>query len=516
RTLEKNPLDRYQSMEEAVTELQAAEKGKGPVQTAKPRISIAVLPFNNMSEDDTQEYFCDGMAEEIINALTAVKGLRVIARTSSFAFKGKHLDIREIGRKLNVEMIVEGSVRKTEKRLRITAQLINVSDGCHIWSEKFDRTLEDVLSVQDEIALLIVDKLKIELLEDEKNKLTAHGTDNLEAYHLYLLGSFYMFKHTKTDLEKAIEYYNKAAEKDNQFLMAYYGLVRCYGDLILYNYSTHGITYYYSIFEKISASAGKAVDNLIRIDPDSITTHLTLASFHLNFTWNWETAKTELEKVNQIDPDNNLMHHLLSAYYFYTTDFKNAICEMKLALKDDPFKAEYIFRLGLYYLRARRSDDARRQFLMLIELDPAEYFGYWMLAQTYVLDSNFEKGIELLNKAYRISNEDEFVLADLGRAYALAGNTEDANDILEKLKLRDNQEPLHPYTFASLYSALDQFDEAFKWMEKTFEERDPAILHVLGAEGLDNLRKDPRFMKILKKYGFDKYYKGNKELNSVL
>ncbi|HSR18268.1 MAG TPA: protein kinase, partial [Ignavibacteriaceae bacterium] len=364
RALEKNPLDRYQSMDEVVTELQAVEKGKGPVQTEKPRISIAVLPFSNMSEDDTQEYFCDGMAEEIINALTAVKGLRVIARTSSFAFKGKHFDIREIGRKLNVEMIVEGSVRKTEKRLRITAQLINVSEGCHIWSEKFDRTLEDVLSVQDEIALLIVDKLKIELLEDEKNKLTAHGTDDLEAYHLYLLGSFYMFKHTKADLEKAIEYYNKAAEKDNQFLMAYYGLVRSYGDLIYYYYSTHGITYYHSIFEKISASAGKAVDNLIRIDPDSIPTHLTLASYNLNFTGNWETAKAELEKMNQFDHDNHLMHHLLSIYYFYTADFKNAILEMKLALRDDPFQAEYIFRLGLYYLRAGKSEEARGQFLM--------------------------------------------------------------------------------------------------------------------------------------------------------
>jgi TolB-like protein/Tfp pilus assembly protein PilF len=514
RTLEKNPQNRYPNMEEVIIELQAVEKEKSYLQPIKPKISIAVLPFKNMSEDRNQEYFCDGMSEEIINALTTVKGLRVIARTSSFAFKGRNLDIREIGRKLNVEMIVEGSVRKTEKRLRITAQLINVSDGCHVWSEKFDRAMEDVLMIQDEISLLIVKKLKIELMEEEKNKLMEHGTDNLEAYNLYLLGNFYMFKHTKADLEKAIEYYNKAVEKDNQFLMAYNGLVRGYGDLIYYYYSTHGITYYHSFFEKILACAAKVADNLIRIEPDSIYTHLTLAAYNLNFTWNWETAKTELEKVNQIDPDNDNLHHLLSVYYFYTTDFKNAILEMELAQRDDPFKAEYIFRLGLYYLRARKSDEARRQFLMLIELDPGNYFGYWMLAQTYVLDSNFEKGIELLNKAHGLSNEDEFVLADLGRAYALAGNRKDANEILEKLKLRDKQEPLHPYTFASLYSALDQLDEAFKWTEKTFEEKDPAILHLLGSEGLDNLRKDPRFIKILKKYGFDKYI-DTKELKSV-
>lgn len=506
RTLEKNPRDRYHSMSEVITDLQSAGKNKTSAETEKPRISIAVLPFNNMSEDETQEYFCDGMAEEIINALTAVKGLRVIARTSSFAFKGKRLDIREIGRKLNVEKIVEGSVRKSERRLRITAQLINVSDGCHIWSEKFDRTLEDVLSVQDEIALLIVDKLKIELLEDEKNKLTEHGTDNLEAYNLYLLGKFYANKNSKADLEKAIEFFSKAAERDKKFLMPYFLIVTGSGALI---------GYYQSVREEIIAKASEAVENAVRIDPDSIPTHLALASFHIHFSWDWEAARTELEKVRHIEPSNISMHRQFSIYYFYSADLQNAILEENLAQRDNPLEIECILRLGVYYLRARKSVEARQHFLMVIELEPEFYYGYWMLGQTYVLDSMYEKGIELLKKACELSNEDELVLADLGRAYSLAQRKKCANEILDRLKLRNKKEPLHPYTFTAMYCSLGQMDEAFLWMEKTLMERDPAFFNLFSAESLDNLRKDERFIMILKKYGFDKYYYTIKEVNNI-
>ena len=193
--------------------------------------------------------------------------------------------------------------------------------------------------------------------------------------------------------------------------------------------------------------------------------------------------------------------------HFYSADLQNAILEEKLAQENDPLQVESILRLGVYYLRARRSEEARQQFLMVVELEPNFYYGYWMLGQTYVLDLKFEKGIELLKKACELSNEDELVLADLGRAYSLAGKKEYASGILEKLKLRDKKEPLHPYTFTALYCALDQLDEAFLWMERTLKERDPAFFNLFSAEGLDNLRKDPRFEKMLKKYGFNKYYK---------
>ena len=495
--LEKNPSDRYLNMEEVITELCAVGIEKY-VRMDKHKTSIAVLPFKNLSEDRNQEYFCDGMAEEIINALAAVRGLRVIARTSSFAFKRKHLDIREIGRKLNVDTILEGSIRKTKSRLRITAQLINVSDGSHIWSEKFDRTMEDILIIQDEISLLLVKKLKIELMEEEKNKIMAHGTDNLEAYNLYLLGKFYASRNSKADIEKGLEYFKKAVEKDNKYLIAYLWLVISYATLI---------GYYRSVDEKIVTFVKEYIDRIMKIDPDSTPAHLALSSFHMNFTRNWELARIELEKLKEREPNNPVIHHQLSVYYFYIADFENAILEEISAQRNDPLQIECILRLGICYLRARKAEEARRQFSMVIELAPDLYFGYWMLGQTYVLDSDFERGIELLNKALALSNEDEWILADLVRAYALGGNKKAANLVLKNLRRRDEVEHLHPYTFVTPYCALDRLDEAFEWMEKSLKEHDPTYVHLFGAEGLDNLRRDPRFMQIIKKYGLDKYYK---------
>jgi serine/threonine protein kinase/Tfp pilus assembly protein PilF len=506
RSLEKNPEDRYQNMEEAIAELQEVEKETVQTQIKKPKPSIAVLPFKNMCEDSEQEYFCDGMAEEIINALTTVRELRVIARTSSFMFKKKDMDIREIGKKLNANMILEGSVRKSDGRLRITAQLINVLDGYHVWSDKFDRTLDDVLTIQDEISLSIVDKLKIRLLENEKKKLTLHGTDNLEAYNLYLLGRFYWAKNSKADLEKAIEYYYKAVEKDENYIMAYYGIVSSYSSLRLYGYSLE---------EDVIIRARDAAEKVVIIDPDSIATHLTLASFHLNFTWDWELARTELEKVRAKDPDNIYMHNLISGYYHLTGDVKNAILEEELSQEDDPLRIECIIRLGIYYLGAKRIVEARQQFLKVKEMEPDYFYVYWMLGQTYVLESKYNEGIDLLNKALLLSNEHAPILADLGRAYMLAGEKNKTDEIVEKLKLREKKENLHPFLFSVLYAALNQMDDAFRYLEKAIEESDPTILHILTVESIDNIRKDSRFIGVLKKMGLYKYYKQIKN-NSVI
>ncbi len=498
KTLQKNPHDRYNSMEEVSNDLRLVEAERGRISSEHAKTSIAVLPFKDMSEDRSQEYFCDGMAEELINALTAVKGLRVIARTSSFSFKRKHLDIRDIGRKLNVEMMLEGSIRKIENRLRITAQLINVSDGCHVWSGKFDRTLDDVLALQDEISLLIVDKLRIELMENEKDKLTSHGTDNLEAYHLYLFGRFYEAKHIRECLEKAIEYYNKAIAKDENFLMPYFHLVGCYGALIAYHHTFR---------EDIATVAADAVERVRRVAPDSIPTHLTIAQYHLNITQDWKSAREEMETVQEKEPDNDTVHNYLSGYYLYVGDFDNAILESELGRRNDPLRVESIIRLGVSYLRARHSHEARQQFHLVTELEPDFYFGYWMLGQTYVLDSQFEMGIAMLTKALALSNDDEYVLADLVRAYALAGDKGHALESLDRLISKNQTEQLHPFTFISPYCALDRLDEAFQWMEKTLEQRDPAFVNLFTAESLDTLRADPRFMNLLKKFHFDKYYR---------
>ncbi|GAG31946.1 unnamed protein product, partial [marine sediment metagenome] len=234
KTLAKNPDGRYQKAEDILVDLIKLQKelesriSKEKTAVEKPKPSIAVLPFRNMSADPDQDYFCEGMSEEIINALTHIENLKVIARTSAFAFKDKHEDVREIGKKLDVENLLEGSVRKAGNRLRITAQLIKVSDGSHLWSEKYDREMEDIFDIQDEISLAIVDNLKVKLLGKERELIVKRYTENLEAYNLYLKGNYYWQMLTVEGFEKATECYEQAFKKDPHYALSYTGLASVY------------------------------------------------------------------------------------------------------------------------------------------------------------------------------------------------------------------------------------------------------------------------------------------------
>ena len=229
KAMNKDRSNRYQQTSQLLTDLHKIKRklerdNSGFAGISRNQPSVAVLPFTNLSTDKEQEYFCDGMAEEIISALTYVENLRVVARTSSFSFKGKDFDIREIGRRLNVETLLEGSVRKSGQHLRIIAQLVNVADGYHLWSERFDRQMDDVFAIQDEIALAIVDRLKVKLLKDEKMLLTRRYTDDQEAYHLYLKGRFFWNRRYEGGLQKGMEFFEQAVKKDAMYAPAYVGI----------------------------------------------------------------------------------------------------------------------------------------------------------------------------------------------------------------------------------------------------------------------------------------------------
>jgi len=229
RCMEKDKEKRYQSTEQLLSELCKIEEVKlEATKIPEWKNSIAVLSFKNMSADPEQEYFCEGMAEEIINALTRIRDIRVVARTSAFSFKGKDIDIREIGRKLNVDKVLEGSVRKSGKRLRITAQLINMEDGYHIWSERYDRNLEDIFDIQDEISLAIVENLKVKLVKREKVAMIKQPTDDLEAYQLYMKGRFFINQLTNESFSNAIDCFKGAIKKDPSFALAYTGVTDSY------------------------------------------------------------------------------------------------------------------------------------------------------------------------------------------------------------------------------------------------------------------------------------------------
>ena len=349
KTLDKDPKNRYQNMEEVLDEL------KAPVVTEKSeerRKSIAVLPFTNMSADPEQEYFCDGMAEEIINVLSHIENLRVIARTSAFTFKGKHEDVRGIGRKLDVAHLLEGSVRKAGKRLRITAQLIKVDDGSHLWSERYDRELEDVLAIQDEIALEISNNLRLKLLKGEKASMMKHTTHNFNAYNVYMKGRYCLNKNTDEWVRIAITYFEKAIQEDVNYAAAHAALAESY----IHLYGGIGVM----AAKDSIPRARKAAQHALILDPSLAEAHVALGMIAMYHDWDKATAVKSFERAIELNPNyaKSYIWYASSLIYF-EKDYNRAHQMIDKAEELDPLDLlAKIVRLNLFCWQ-NRFDDAR-------------------------------------------------------------------------------------------------------------------------------------------------------------
>src|SRR6185503_3272472 len=326
----KDPKDRYQTARDVYNELRdpntTSASNKQPSRSASGGNSIAVLPFINMSADAENEYFCDGLAEELLNALTRIGDLKVAARTSAFSFKGRNTNVSEIGAALNVKTVLEGSVRKSANRLRITAQLINVADGYHLWSERYDREMKDIFDVQDEITLAIVDALKVKLLGDEKQAVLKRHTDDNEAYQLYLKGRYYWNKRTAEGFEKALECFEEAIARDSNYALAYAGLA-----------DTHNTRGSYSIVPPKEAFplAKAAADKALELDDRLAEAHNSRAFLLYMFDWNWSTANEEFQRALELNPDYATAHHWYGWYLIATGRLDEAQREMKRAQRLD-------------------------------------------------------------------------------------------------------------------------------------------------------------------------------------
>src|SRR5579859_409190 len=296
--------------------------------------SIAVLPFVNFSADPANEYFCDGLAEELINALSKLEHVRVAARTSAFSFKGRQTDVREIGKSLNVGAVLEGSVRKSGNRLRITAQLINTADGCHVWSERYDRdvSMEDIFDVQDEIALAVVDALKLKLMGKERSAVLKRPTDNPEAYLLYLKGQYYRWKTAPEDFARSRDYFQRAVDADPSFTLGYFGLNSYYG----YG-SAWGMLPPDEGWPKAEAALRKALE----LDNTFPEAHLSLAAYLLVCRRDWSGAEKEIKNVLSLNPKLPEIHHLYAFYFLTLGRVDEAIAESRRALDGDPLSLIY-------------------------------------------------------------------------------------------------------------------------------------------------------------------------------
>jgi serine/threonine-protein kinase len=490
KSLEKERGMRYQSVEDLLTDLRKLKSGLGLDSAAAGPPSIAVLPFRDMSSQRDQEYFCDGIAEEIINALAHIENIRIVARTSSFAFKGQDTDIREIGRRLKVTSVLEGSVRKAGDKMRITAQLINISDGYHLWSERYDCNFDDVLAIQDEISLSIVDSLKVPLLGGEKEKLIKRYMVEPEAYKDFLTGIYYLRKVSAPNLRKAIDFFNKALEKNPNYSHAYAGLSSVHIFLGFLDFAPPK-----EVFPIAKTMAVKAIE----CGPDVGEGHSCLGLIKTYYDWDWDGAKREFEKALELNPNYITAHAGYVSYLMAIGELDEAIKQGKKAMELDPLGLPSNMYLGVYYIRAGQLELAREQFYKTIEIEHNFAHGHWLLGCTYILESIYDKGIELIKKGLELSPNNSMILGGLGWAYGMAGRVQEAYGIIDILKTRANKENIRPYMLAKVYSGLDKKDRAFEWLDKAYDEHDISLFGVYSDETMNNIRPDPRFDKLLRK-----------------
>jgi serine/threonine-protein kinase len=458
--------------------------------------SVAVLPFANMSDDPGNEYFSDGMTEEIINALTQLKDVRVAARTSSFAFKGASPDLGEVGTKLKVATVLEGSVRKVGTRLRITAQLVNVADGYHLWSERYDREMVDVFAIQDEIAGAIADKLRVEPLDTEKAELVKQHTQNLEAYSLYLKGRFYFHKFTLPDCQLAIASYQQAINLDPDYAKAHEGLARVYtlvggaGPLHLIAPS------------EAYPLAKSAITKALELDDRLPEAHTTLGVVRTGFEWDWAGAERAFRRALELKPNDPDSHFWYAWHLWFMERFDEAIACLRTASALDPLAPLYQSTIGLVQYCARRYGEAAEQFQRTLEMHPDFFHALIHLGDTYVAVGKCQEAEAVYQKVQAIIGREPWVCVGLCKLYAAWDKVEEAKKYQEELLALSKRGHVPPAWIALTYAALRDNDEALAWLEKAYEERDPQVRHFHWPV-LDPLRADPRFQALKNKMGLE-------------
>lgn len=459
--------------------------------------TIAVLPFINMSSDPENEYFSDGITEEILNALSKVEGLLVTARTSSFAFKGKNLDAREIGKLLTVKTILEGSVRKAGNKVRITAQLIKTADGYHIWSETFDRELKDIFAIQDEISLKICNRLREKLaIQNEDEKLVIPSTRNIEAYNIYLKGLFYQNKWTLIDSRIAISLLTQAIEMDPGFAQAYAELSTVYGFL-----GASGKLAPKIAFPQAKDYARKAQ----MLDDHLAETYLALANVYFWNDWNWKAAVHHANEAIKRNPSYADAYQFKALYLTAFRKFKEALVCLKISLQLDPLAAPSGLFLSIIYYNLGQYEKAVEQIEQTLSLNPDFPEALNMLAWHYTKFADYEKAIAIFERIKNIPGNEASALVGFGGIYIKLNKRQQALDCLQELLAMEKNQPDIAICFyiAMLYCELGDPDNMFIYFNKAIANREGRILMIGLHQEYLAYCDDPRFTQMLEKIGLE-------------
>jgi tetratricopeptide (TPR) repeat protein len=437
------------------------------------------------------------MTEELINRLSNIRELKVPARTSSFVFKGKAEDIREIGRKLDVQTVLEGSIRKIDNQLRVTAQLVNITNGFHLWSDTYNRELKDVFSIQDEIASTIADKLKLTLLSDEKARLVKHSTENLEAYNLYILGRYFFFKNSEESINKAIRCCEQAIAKDPSFALAYVLQAGCYSVLCASGYLAP---------KESSPKAKEAMIKALELDEELGEAHAMLGHLKLIFDWDLAGAEHEFKRALKLSPNSGDVYIVYSIYLTVTGRFDEGIAGFKRFAELNPVMPESYQYLGFGYYLAGRLDEAIAQLKKALDMDPNSLYVQLFLASIYALKGMSGEAVAQADKALLAwpAPEDVQILEFLGWVYAVSGRQEKARSVLNRMLDIRAKRYVDGYLIGEVYAGLGEKEKAFEWLNKAYEEHAGQMIFIKFDPCFKNLHSDPRYKELLKKMGWEK------------
>ena len=451
-----------------------------------------VLPFDNLSRDPDQEFFSEGLTEEMIAQLGKLspERLSVIARGSAARYKGSSLSVNQIGRELHADYLVQGSVRRASDRVRITVQLIQVRDQIDLWAESYDRELKDMLTLQDSVARTIANQIHITLTPGQETRLPRRASLDPEAYEAYLKGRYYWNKRTAGGLQRALVYFQQAINKDPAYGAAYSGLADCNSGL-----AWHGFKSPAEALPEARAAALKAIE----IDPQSAEAHASLGLV-LNHRWDWAGAEAEFKRAVQLDPHYANAHHWYGNNLSVMGRHDEALLEARQALELDPLNLMISTWVGLRYYLARKYDLAIEQGRNTVELDPNFAAAHLLLGESYVQVGRLqEQGLAELQTAASLSGNSPLYLAQVAVAHASAGRKTEALRIIAQLQTISNAQYVSPYGLAQVYAALNDKEQTFKWLQIAYDDRAVWMSYLAVDPVFDGFRSDQRFRELLRR-----------------
>jgi TolB-like protein/tetratricopeptide (TPR) repeat protein len=454
--------------------------------------SIAVLPFVNTSNNPNLDYLSDGLTASIINILSQIPQLRVMARSTVFRYKGRDIDAQEIGLEVGVGAVLVGSVLQLSNKLIISVELVRTRDGVQLWGEQYNRPPSDIFAVQEEIARELTGKLRLKLTGTERRQLAKQQTDNIDAFHLYLKGSYFWSKRTPEDIRKGMKYFTSAIKLDENYALAYAGLADCYSGLAIWNERPP---------RKSFPKAKQAVTKALAIDETLAEAHNALAVIMEFYDWNFEEAEREHLRALDLNPNSVLIHRRYASFLSRMERHEEAIDQMRQAQALDPLSSNINMDLGGIYYYARQYDLTIEQCRETLEIDPSFGGPHILISLALLKNGKYREAIAEARRAQGLLGDNPDEIAHVGYAYAVAGRRSAALEILNQLLELSTQKYIPPYLMAYIYAGLKLNDPAFEWLEKAYEERSYVLVALKALPIFDDLRADERFTDLLRRVG---------------